>query len=459
MSGKGTWVGTWLRKGLGAQYRCAALVLRAGAGPVMLLGAGHVVLATLVTSGLQGPVALVLGAAALCFWVLLAYWAGRINAAWTRSQVKGWFGLRVPAGYSASRVPEQNERGHWWTGYHYHRGRTTAQASLLVNRAIRDQATWRDQRWLVVGLLGAVAVAVPVCVLFGGGLWLVAVAVNHLLFHTYNGSQRIGDVPPIVLGLAAAVVGLALAPPAMRVQIGWVQRFLGEGGASKAELAERVLRLTTTRADAAGSQAAELRRIERDLHDGAQARLVAIGLTLGTVEQLLGSDPNAARALLAEARESSARALQELRDLVRGIHPPVLAERGLGDAVLALALDTPVPVEVCVSLPERPPAPVEAAGYFSVCELLANAVKHSGSDRIWVDILHRADSLRITVTDQGCGGADPARGSGLRGVERRLGTFDGALTLTSPAGGPTTAMMELPCVLSSPRTSTSSGKA
>ena len=206
--------------------------------------------------------------------------------------------------------------------------------------------------------------------------------------------------------------------------------------------------LTETRQDAVDTSAAELRRIERDLHDGAQARLVAMGMDLGTVETLLDKDPAQAKRLLAQARRNSAEALEELRDLVRGIHPPVLAERGLGDAVRALALRLPVATEVDAALPGRADPPVESAAYFAVSEVLTNAVKHSGGDRIWVDLHHADGSLRIAVTDNGRGGAVIGTGSGLAGVERRLGTFDGVLAVSSPAGGPTMVTVEIPCALS-----------
>jgi signal transduction histidine kinase len=219
-------------------------------------------------------------------------------------------------------------------------------------------------------------------------------------------------------------------------------------GTDEGELAERVRVLTETRRDAVDSSAAELRRIERDLHDGAQARLVAMGMDLGTIEMLLDKDPEQARELLAQARRNSVEALGELRDLVRGIHPPVLAERGLGDAVRALALRLPLPVEVNVDLPGRADAPVESAAYFAVSEVLTNAVKHAHADRVWVDLHHADGMLRITVTDDGRGGAVIGAGSGLTGVERRLGTFDGVLAVSSPAGGPTMVTVEIPCALS-----------
>ena len=221
------------------------------------------------------------------------------------------------------------------------------------------------------------------------------------------------------------------------------------------ELAGRVQRLTESRSHAVDTATSELRRIERDLHDGAQARLVALGMNLRAVEKVLPANPQAALALVAEARDASGRALSELRDLIRGICPPVLADRGLGHAIRALALDTPLPTELDIDLPGRLSPPVESAAYFAVAEALANAVKHSGARRVQIRIKHASDTLRIEVADDGIGGADPARGTGLQGVERRLGTFDGILAVSSPPGGPTMIVMEVPCALSSPKTSSS----
>jgi signal transduction histidine kinase len=219
-----------------------------------------------------------------------------------------------------------------------------------------------------------------------------------------------------------------------------------------ADLAGRVARLTESRGHAVDAAAAELRRIERDLHDGAQARLVALGMNLRAVERVLPGSPQAALALVAEARETSVRALNELRDLIRGICPPVLADRGLGHAVQALVLDTPLPTALDVDLPGRLTAPVESACYFAIAEALANAVKHSGARHAGIRIQYSPGLLRIQVADDGVGGADPAQGTGLLGVERRLGTFDGIMAVSSPPGGPTMIAMEVPCALLSPKT-------
>ena len=211
--------------------------------------------------------------------------------------------------------------------------------------------------------------------------------------------------------------------------------------------------LTRTRSDAVGTAAAELRRIERDLHDGAQARMVAVGMSLQAAERLFATNPEAALALVSEAKESSSRALTELRDLVRGIYPPVLADRGLGDAIRALALDTPLPTVVDVDLPGHVDLPVASAIYFSVAEALANVTKHAHARSVRIVLFQAAGMLRAEVTDDGAGGADPAAGTGLAGVERRLATFDGILAVSSPPGGPTIVVIEVPCGSSSAKTS------
>jgi signal transduction histidine kinase len=261
-----------------------------------------------------------------------------------------------------------------------------------------------------------------------------------------------------VLGVAITTAGVAAAPLLLRGYGLLTRKLLAPAG--HAELALRVRQLTETRTEALDTGAAEIRRIERDLHDGAQARLVAMGMTLDAAGQIIDTNPEAARALLYEARDASVRALAELRDLVRGIHPPVLADRGLADAIRALALDSPVRIELASDLRGRPPAPVESAAYFAVSELLANVSKHAEAGQAWIDIRHADGMLRIGVTDDGHGGAEPALkgageagGGGLRGIERRLAAFDGVLAVSSPPGGPTAVTMEIPCALSSPKTS------
>jgi signal transduction histidine kinase len=217
-------------------------------------------------------------------------------------------------------------------------------------------------------------------------------------------------------------------------------------------MATQVGQLAESRSQAVDASAAELRRIERDLHDGAQARLVSLGMNIGFAEQILRDNPDLALTLLAEARASSGQALTELRTLVRGIHPPVLAERGLDGAVRALTMSLPLPVDLHIELAGRPSAPVESAVYFAIAEALANVVKHSGANRAWVQVEYHSGRLVAIVGDNGTGGATLRSGGGLHGVERRLAAFDGVLALTSPGGGPTVVTMELPCELSLART-------
>jgi signal transduction histidine kinase len=222
------------------------------------------------------------------------------------------------------------------------------------------------------------------------------------------------------------------------------------------ELADRVDALTRSRRGVVDVQSAELKRIERDLHDGAQARIVSLAMNLGLAEQLNQRDPDAATELIAEARQSALTALEELRTVMTGIQPPVLSDRGLVGAVQALALDLSVPAAVSAALPGRPAAPVESALYLAVAECLANVVKHSHAARAWVRLGHAHGLLSATVGDDGVGGADMRRGTGLAGVARRLELFDGTITIDSPAGGPTEVTMEIPCELSSQKTSPSS---
>ncbi|MBV9793354.1 MAG: histidine kinase [Actinobacteria bacterium] len=217
-------------------------------------------------------------------------------------------------------------------------------------------------------------------------------------------------------------------------------------------LTDRVDVLTRTRRGALDIQAAELQRIERDLHDGAQARLVSVAMSLGLAESLLASKPNELPGLLIEARSTTLAALDDLRTVMRGIQPPVLADRGLEGAIRALALDVAVPVTVSGTLAGRPPVPVESAVYFTAAECLANVVKHSGATAATVGLRHDHGLLSVTVGDNGLGGARLDGGTGLLGVAGRLETFDGTLAISSPPGGPTTVTMEVPCELSSPKT-------
>jgi signal transduction histidine kinase len=228
---------------------------------------------------------------------------------------------------------------------------------------------------------------------------------------------------------------------------------------SRETLERRVAEVSESRAETIDHSAAELRRIERDLHDGAQARLVALGMNLGMAEEMLAHDPEGAARMLTEARAVTTSALGDLRSVVRGIHPPVLADRGLAGAIQALALDMSTPTSVMITLAGRPAAPVESAVYFATSELLANVGKHAGATRATIVVSHDGRALRVVVEDDGSGGADVAAGSGLAGVARRLAAFDGTMDVVSPVGGPTVVTLEVPCALSSPKTLPSSGTA
>lgn len=329
----------------------------------------------------------------------------------------------------------------------------------LCTFLLKDPATWRDLLWLQVDMTAGYVIALlafafpPYGVegsVLAAGVWEPIVDAGGTYWYAFVPVTSQGTANLAALtGLGLIALGLFVSPLLLRTHFLLAGAFLAP--TPQMTLAARVERLTETRTDAVDTSAAELRRIERDLHDGAQARLVAMGMSLGTIEALIEKDPAKAKELLAAARTNSAEALAELRDLVRGIHPPVLAERGLGDAVRALALRMTIPVETEVEVPGRFAEPVEAAAYFAISEVLTNAAKHSGAARMWLDIHHEAGMLRIAVTDNGNGGASVAQGGGLSGIERRLGTFDGVLAVSSPPGGPTMVTMEIPCAPVAPR--------
>jgi signal transduction histidine kinase len=313
-----------------------------------------------------------------------------------------------------------------------------------------DPATWRDLLWMAVGgPLGFVLGLAPAILTVIGGEILVA-DLGTWLLHWWNvAPPTAGDQVLFLSMLPIGLAGLIAGPRMLKAHAQVASALLAP---TRAEMAAQVGRLTESRSQVVDASAAELRRIERDLHDGAQARLVSVGMSIGLAEQLVRDHPDLALSLLAEARTSNGQALSELRALVRGIHPPVLAERGLDGAVRALALSLPLPVDVQAGLPGRPPAPVESAAYFAVAEALANVAKHSGANRAWVQLEYSDGRLVAIVGDNGTGGANPVAGGGLQGVEQRLAAFDGVIAVTSPPGGPTLVMMELPCELSWVRT-------
>ncbi|MFD0117961.1 sensor histidine kinase [Streptomyces sp. NPDC058320] len=210
------------------------------------------------------------------------------------------------------------------------------------------------------------------------------------------------------------------------------------------ELERRIAELESDRGVVVDTAAADLRRIERDLHDGAQARLVNLAMGLGLAKEKLLEDPDAAAAMVDEAHGEVKLALQELRDLARGIHPAVLTDRGLDAALSSVASRCTVPVKVTADLPQRPAAAIEGIAYFTVSELLQNVSKHSGARSASVDVWRSADRLLIQVRDDGLGGASLDKGTGMSGLADRLGAVDGLFVVDSPEGGPTTVTAELP---------------
>ncbi|MER5790042.1 sensor domain-containing protein [Streptomyces sp. NPDC001980] len=210
------------------------------------------------------------------------------------------------------------------------------------------------------------------------------------------------------------------------------------------ELERRIAELESDRGVVVDTAAADLRRIERDLHDGAQARLVNLAMGLGLAKEKLLEDPDAAATMVEEAHGEVKLALQELRDLARGIHPAVLTDRGLDAALSSVASRCTVPVQVTADLPSRPAPAIEGIAYFTVSELLQNISKHSGARTASVDVWRTDDRLLIQVRDDGRGGASLDGGSGMRGLADRLGAVDGLFVVDSPAGGPTTVTAELP---------------
>jgi signal transduction histidine kinase len=308
-----------------------------------------------------------------------------------------------------------------------------------------DPATWRDLLWTLVNVPVSAVLGLLPAFLLVAGTWTVVDDYGTLVYGWTNPHDLLLQVFFLSMLPACVIAG----PWLLKMHAAAASSLLAP---TRKEMAARVGQLTESRWDAVDASAAELRRIERDLHDGAQARLVALGMNIGFAEQMVRDNPDLALTLLAEARASSGQALSELRALVRGIHPPALAERGLDGAVRALALSLPLPVDLHIELPGRPSAPVESAAYFAIAEALANVVKHSGANRAWVQLEYDHGRLVAIVGDNGAGGAHPRAGGGLQGIERRLNAFDGMVAVTSPAGGPTQVTMELPCELSLART-------
>jgi signal transduction histidine kinase len=321
-----------------------------------------------------------------------------------------------------------------------------------LGRRLRDRDGWRAVGYTVIKLpvaiaegyavaatvIGLVDCSYPVAWLLLGNhpvgtrmrplKAVVPVPDGHWMIQTWPGT-----LIAALLGAVCVLAGVWLARGITMVDARLMRSLLGPS---------RVSELERTRAIAVEDTATALRRVERDLHDGAQVRLAAVAMNLGMAQEKAGD--GTLRELLDAAQAQVSGALADLRRIARGIHPPVL-DSGLADALASLAATSPIPARVRADLPERPSAAIETMAYFCTAELLANAIKHSSANAIEIIIdAERAGLLRLRVIDDGTGGADPCRGSGLEGLAQRASTVDGALRVSSPHGGPTTVTVELP---------------
>ncbi|WP_199537420.1 sensor histidine kinase [Spongiactinospora gelatinilytica] len=395
-----------------------------------LLLAGAVVQA-LMSVGTIVALVLAVGQGMVFIFAPLVRTHRRVTAL-ARRRALAWSGVEIPEPYEPPPPPPVPDAEGWYRSDRvlYKTPRVPA-FNQRYKWLLGDPATWRDMLWIASDSVVAAVVGLLPLSLAGYGL---AVAVPWV---TPVPWPAVFAVPA---GLAMTLGAFMLAPVLLRTHAVWCSWLLGS--TPRARIARDMGRLARSRSDALDAQNAELRRIERELHDGAQARLVAVGMTLGAAHDLVRADPGAARTLLGQARSESAAALAEIRGLVRGIHPPVLAERGLGDAVRALALDSPLNVDVVVDLQVRPTAPVEAAAYFAVSELLAEAARDERAERVEIDVSPRGMALRITLT--GVGAPAPAV---LAGIERRIGVFDGVVVVGREGVGPPMITIELPQAL------------
>ncbi|MCB5164141.1 sensor domain-containing protein [Streptomyces bambusae] len=316
---------------------------------------------------------------------------------------------------------------------------------------LRERATWREFGYVLLFATVFTAAGYAFTALLGLSVMLTVSPVivwaiapdTVMLVPGQPVSGPVGALPGTAAGLAGLVVSAYAGSLLAGVQVRVARALL----AAREEPSDdsRVIELTRSRARLADAFEAERRRIERDLHDGAQQHLVALMMTLGLAELQLRGQESPASALIVRARAEARQALEELRGLIRGIHPQVLTDHGLAAAVDELALRSAVPVTADIRLPSRPAPSVETVAYFTVTEALANAAKHSGAGRVEVVGRLTGGVLVLTVTDDGRGGADPAAGTGLQGLADRLAIVKGRLTVTSPVGGPTVLRVEVPC--------------
>jgi signal transduction histidine kinase len=328
-----------------------------------------------------------------------------------------------------------------------------------AKRLLADGPGWRGLGYSILALpLGIFTFTVTVVVwsvstataFFPVYAWFIPEDSDSGPFHfgsdyVLHGWGRVGfTIGSGVVGLVLLIIAPRIIRGLARADVAVTRALLSS---SNEALTERVAQLTVSRDASVAGAGIELRRIERDLHDGAQQRLVGVAMDLGLAKERLasGEDPARAAELVTRAHDEAKLAIAELRDLVRGIHPSVLTDRGLDAALSALAARSPVPIELDVVLDRRPPPSIEAAAYFVVAESLANIAKHSGATHGSVRIRERNDTLTIEIADDGVGGAVERAGGGLSGLRDRIVAVEGRLRISSPPGGPTLLAVELPC--------------
>jgi signal transduction histidine kinase len=317
--------------------------------------------------------------------------------------------------------------------------------------ALADPGLWRQLCYYFVLVWLATAWLVLIAISWSVPPTLIALPAYYT--HFAAGQAQLGPftIDSFTKASVVAVIAflfLALASPWLMRSASAVDAWLARaflGPSETGVLAERVNQLVRSRQQVVDSVEAERRRMERDLHDGAQQRLVSLAMTLGRAKKRLGDREPTVRTLIDEAHSEAMQAIAEIRDLTRGLHPPVLTDRGLDAALSAVAARSPVPVRLGVDVRPRPSLTVESIAYFVVTEALTNVAKHSQAANVGVRVVRTGDVLRVEVRDDGRGGADPARGSGLRGLSDRVSGVDGRLTVDSPPGGGTTLIAEVPC--------------
>lgn len=369
----------------------------------------------------------------------LAIWGAQLE----RSRIRVFLGVNIPNPYlNLGDEPAPLRRAHGIIAKLRH-----PMLDVFFKRAwrfVRSAQLWRDIVYLLLllplGCLGLIVVWLPVPFL----------AAPFIVVLGGDASTFFWNIDNLFEALLAFIAGaVVLVPSSMLVNI--VANLNGEMGrrflapSTEEVLSERVEELTESRSAIMRAMHLERRRIERDLHDGAQQRLVSLAMELGLAREKMGTDLEAARKLIDESHEDAKLVLAELRDLVRGIHPAVLTDRGLDAAISAIAGRSRIPVGVDIRLADRQPDEVEGTAYFVVVEALTNIAKHSEASEANVAIRRDRGWLRITVADNGKGGADPAEGSGLRGLSDRITALDGRMVIESPPGVGTTLMVEIPC--------------